>query len=130
MGSYNYYKMFGCFNRKFKISESEPPPDVREAFWRYTGGGQQMTAEQLLKFMVQHQEEYNCTEVDVHTIMQHIFHRRHQHIQQEKRLLNFSLEDFFYFLFQDDLNGPINPQVSFLLHFSIFNFQNMLKSYV
>ncbi|XP_042051444.1 phosphoinositide phospholipase C 6-like isoform X1 [Salvia splendens] len=113
MGSYNYYKMFGCFNRKFKISESGPPPDVREAFWRYTAGGGQMTADQLLKFMVQHQEDSNCTAVGVEDIMQHVFHRRHHHHHhhQETKNLNFTLEDFFYFLFQDDLNGPINPQV-------------------
>ncbi|XP_047955534.1 phosphoinositide phospholipase C 6-like isoform X2 [Salvia hispanica] len=109
MGSYNYYKMFGCFNRKFKISESEPPPDVKEAFWRYSAGAQQMTAEQLLKFMVQHQEEYNCTAVDVAEIMRHVFHRRHHEL--EVMSLSFTLEDFFYFLFQDDLNGPINPLV-------------------
>ncbi|XP_042030964.1 phosphoinositide phospholipase C 6-like [Salvia splendens] len=108
MGSYNYYKMFGCFNRKFKISESEPPPDVKEAFWRYSAGAQQMSAEQLLKFMVQHQEEYNCTAEDVADIMRHVFHRRHHQLEMS---LSFTLEDFFYFLFQDDLNGPINPEV-------------------
>ncbi|KAI3458550.1 hypothetical protein Pfo_015213 [Paulownia fortunei] len=85
MGSYNYYKMFGCFNRKFKISESEPPPD----------------------FLVQHQREEGCTVVDVEAIMQHVFHHRHH---SDKRH-SFTLEDFFYFLFHDDLNGPINPQV-------------------
>lgn len=108
--SFNYYKMFGWFNRKFKISESEPPPDVREAFWRYTGGETHMTAEHLFRFMVQHQEDFNCTEADVEAVMQHVFHRRH-HRRREKDQ-HFSLEDFFYYLFQDDLNGPINAQVS------------------
>ncbi|KAK6135809.1 hypothetical protein DH2020_030504 [Rehmannia glutinosa] len=106
MGSYNYYKMFGCFNRKFKISESEPPPDVREAFWRYADGGAHMTADQLRNFMVQHQREEGCTAVDVEGIMQHVFNHRHH----AERRHHFTLEDFFYFLFHDDLNGPINPQ--------------------
>ncbi|KAL3630581.1 hypothetical protein CASFOL_023565 [Castilleja foliolosa] len=63
MGSYNYYKMFGCFNRKFKISESEPPPDVREAFWRFADGADHMSADQLHNFMVQHQRDEHCTAV-------------------------------------------------------------------
>ncbi|KAL6545167.1 Phosphoinositide phospholipase C 6 [Orobanche hederae] len=107
MGSYNYYKMFGCFNRKFKISESEPPPDVREAFWLYADGSEQMTADQLHKFMVQHQLEEGCTALDVEAIMQSVFSHRHR----PDRRHHFTLEDFFYYLFRDDLNGPINPQV-------------------
>ncbi|EPS71356.1 hypothetical protein M569_03403 [Genlisea aurea] len=107
MGSYNYYKMFGCFNRKFKISESEPPPDVREAFWRFTEGDSEMTPDQLLKFMVHHQREESCTAADVESIMNHVLHRRYH--SDTRR--NFTLEDFFYFLFQDDLNGPIFPKV-------------------
>ncbi|KAL7107654.1 hypothetical protein ABFS83_06G067900 [Erythranthe nasuta] len=107
MGSYNYYKMFGCFNRKFKISESEPPPDVREAFWRYSDGGSHMSADQLHQFLVNHQQEDSCTALDVEAIMQHVFHHRHH---SDKRH-TFNLEDFFYFLFHDDLNGPINTQV-------------------
>ncbi|KAL2227419.1 phosphoinositide phospholipase C 6 [Sesamum indicum] len=107
MGSYNYYKMFGCFNRKFKVSESQPPPDVREAFWRYTDGGSSMTAEQLLKFLVEYQKEESSTAEDAEAIMQHVFHHRHH---TDKRH-TFTLEDFFYFLFQDELNGPIDPRV-------------------
>ncbi|KAL8539212.1 hypothetical protein ACS0TY_000999 [Phlomoides rotata] len=107
MGSYNYYKMFGCFNRKFKISESEPPPDVREAFWRYADGSPHMTADQLLNFMVTHQKEDGITALDVEAMMLQVFRHRHH---SEKRQ-HFSLEDFFYFLFHDDLNGPIIPEV-------------------
>ncbi|KAL0401209.1 UNVERIFIED_CONTAM: Phosphoinositide phospholipase C 2 [Sesamum latifolium] len=107
MGSYNYYKMFGCFNRKFKVSEAQPPPDVREAFWRYTDGSSSMTAEQLLKFLVEYQKEESSTAEDAEAVMQHVFHHRHH---TDKRH-TFTLEDFFYFLFQDELNGPIDPRV-------------------
>ncbi|KAL0317074.1 UNVERIFIED_CONTAM: Phosphoinositide phospholipase C 6 [Sesamum angustifolium] len=107
MGSYNYYKMFGCFNRKFKVSESQPPPDVREAFWRYTEGSSSMTAEQLLKFLVEYQKEESSSAEDAEAIMQYVFHHRHH---TDKRH-TFTLEDFFYFLFQDELNGPIDPRV-------------------
>ncbi|KAG8380820.1 hypothetical protein BUALT_Bualt06G0056200 [Buddleja alternifolia] len=107
MGSYNYYKMFGCFNRKFKISEAEAPPDVREAFRLYAEGGTHMRADQVLRFLVEHQGEDGCTAADVDVIMQNVFHHRHS---SDKRL-GLTLEDFFYFLFQDHLNGPLNNQV-------------------
>ncbi|CAA0834407.1 Phosphoinositide phospholipase C 6 [Striga hermonthica] len=110
MGSYNYYKMFGCFNRKFKISESEPPPDVREAFWRYAEGSDHMTADQLHRFMVDHQHDVACTTSHVEAVMQAVFSHRH-HSDSRRHHHHFTLEDFFYFLFQDDLNGPISPTV-------------------
>ncbi|KAK6122043.1 hypothetical protein DH2020_044214 [Rehmannia glutinosa] len=100
--------MFGCFNRKFKITESQPPPDVRAAFGRYAEGGAHMTADQLVKFLVDYQKEEGRTAADAEAIMQNVFHRRH-HIGGRRHGL--TLEDFFDFLFQDDLNGPINSQV-------------------
>ncbi|KAM3357076.1 phosphoinositide phospholipase C 6 [Capsicum galapagoense] len=107
--SYNYYRMFGCFNRKFKIREMEPPPDVRDAFCRYTRRGTQMNADQLLRYLVEVQGEEGCTIKDAEQIIQQVASRRHHLI----RRLNHSLEldDFLYFLFQDDLNGPIKSQV-------------------
>ncbi|KAL3834841.1 hypothetical protein ACJIZ3_009577 [Penstemon smallii] len=107
MGSYNYYKMFGCFNRKFKISESEPPPDVKGAFRRYAEGAVHMKADQLLKFLVEYQGEHGCTIADAEAIIQHVCHHRHHNTKRH----GLTLEDFFHFLFQDDLNGPINSQV-------------------
>lgn len=109
MGSYNYYRVFGCFKRKFKIRELEPPPDVREAFRRYADGADQMTAAQLLKFLVEYQGEEGSTVADAEAIMHKVLRRRH-HMGQRYGL---TLDDFFEFLFQDELNGPINPKVSF-----------------
>ncbi|KAK4480705.1 hypothetical protein RD792_013787 [Penstemon davidsonii] len=99
--------MFGCFNRKFKINEPEPPPDVRAAFIRYAEGAANMTADQLLKFLVEYQREEGCTPADVAAIMQQVCKNRH-HSSTRRGL---TLEDFFYFLFQEDFNGPINLQV-------------------
>ncbi|KAL0452733.1 UNVERIFIED_CONTAM: Phosphoinositide phospholipase C 6 [Sesamum latifolium] len=109
MGSYNYYRMFGCFNRKFKISEWQPPPEVGGAFRRYAEGADYMTADQLRKFLVEYQreDEEGCSAADAEAIMQKVFQRRHQ----TSRRRGLTLDDFFYFLFQDDLNGPINSQV-------------------
>ncbi|GFP97643.1 phosphoinositide phospholipase c 6 [Phtheirospermum japonicum] len=108
MGSnYNHYKMFKYFNRKFKISEKQPPPDVTAAFRRYAEGAEDhMTADQLLKFLVDYQGEVGRTAADAAAIMQNALHHRHH----SDRRHGLSLEDFFDFLFQDDLNGPINSQ--------------------
>lgn len=120
--SYNYYRMFGCFNRKFKIREREPPPDVRNAFFRYTGKANQMNADQLFRYLVEVQGEEECTIKDAEQIIQNVASRRHHLI----RRLNHSLEldDFFFYLFQDDLNGAIKSQVLlplFLLFYVILN---------
>ncbi|XP_071929923.1 phosphoinositide phospholipase C 6-like [Coffea arabica] len=109
MGSYNYYRMFGCFNRKFKISETEPPPDVMSAFHKYAGGGTHMTPDQFARFLVEYQGEEGCTLADAERLMHIVIQRRHHLTKYTRRGLD--LEDFFYFLFQDDLNGPIKTQV-------------------
>ncbi|KAL3521211.1 hypothetical protein ACH5RR_019360 [Cinchona calisaya] len=109
MGSYNYYKMFGCFNRKFKVSETEPPPDVMDAFHKYSEGGTQMTADQFVRFLVEYQGEEGCNVDDAERIMHLVVHRRHHLTKYTRR--GFALEDFFYFLFLDDLNGPIKSLV-------------------
>ncbi|EYU22354.1 hypothetical protein MIMGU_mgv1a001900mg [Erythranthe guttata] len=101
--NYNVYKVLGCFSRKFKITDSQPPPDVREAFWRYAEGAPQMTADQLLKFLVDSQREEGYTVADAEAIIQNVFRRR-SHVSRRNGL---TLEDFFDFLFQDDLNAPI-----------------------
>lgn len=105
MDSYDSYKMFGLFRRKFKIRDPGPPPDVREAFRQYAEGVDHMSADQLFDFLVDHQEEC-CSAADAEAILQKVLHRRDGRVEAK-----ITLEDFFYFLFQDDLNGPINVQV-------------------
>ncbi|OMO76015.1 C2 calcium-dependent membrane targeting [Corchorus olitorius] len=108
-GSYNY-KMFNFFNRKFKINEVEPPSDVKKAFADFTDDGStHMTAEQLKQFMVVHQGEVNCTLEDAERLIQEVVSRRH-HVTKFARH-SLTLDDFFHFLFFDDLNGPIHTQV-------------------
>ncbi|KAH0689458.1 hypothetical protein KY289_016816 [Solanum tuberosum] len=111
MGSYNYYKVLGCFNRKFKISETGPPPDVSNAFSLYTEKGSHMTGDQLGRFMVEYQGEKECTINDAEQIIQEVVNRRHHLTKYTKNAHSFELEDFFYYLFQDDLNAPIKSQV-------------------
>ncbi|KAL7147867.1 hypothetical protein ABFS83_06G137900 [Erythranthe nasuta] len=123
--NYNVYTVLGCFSRKFKITDSQPPPDVRAAFWRYAEGAPQMTAVQFLKFLVDCQREEGYTVADAEAIIQNVFRRR-SHVSRRNGL---TLEDFFDFLFQDDLNAPIISQVHHdmsgpLQHYFIFTGHN------
>ncbi|XVF24135.1 hypothetical protein REPUB_Repub13aG0101200 [Reevesia pubescens] len=107
-GSYNY-KMFNFFNRKFKINEVEPPSDVNKAFVGFTDDSTHMTAEQLKWFLVVHQGEVDSTSEDAQSIIENVVNRRHHVTKFARHSLN--LDDFFQFLFFDDLNGPIQTQV-------------------
>ncbi|KAJ6432515.1 hypothetical protein OIU84_019702 [Salix udensis] len=109
MGSYNY-KMFSLFNRKFKITEAEPPKDVKLVFYKFSDGGPHMMADQLQRFLVLHQDELDCTLEEAEKIMEEVINRRH-HLTRYSRL-SLNLDDFFHFLLYDDLNGSITSQVT------------------
>ncbi|KAK9742350.1 hypothetical protein RND81_03G166100 [Saponaria officinalis] len=102
-GNHHNYKMFMCFNRKFQINESRPPFDVVEAFSMYAKKGTHMDAAQFHRFLVDHQAE-DCSEAEadrlLHDILRSRKHRKHA----------LTLEDFFFFLF-DDFNGPVVNKV-------------------
>lgn len=120
LGSYNY-RMFNFFNRKFKITEAEPPADVKEIFAKFSGGQRQMSVEQFRRFLVLHQDLMDCTLADAQRIVEDLIKKRH-HETKYKNRRGFTLEDFFHFLLFDDLNGPIIPQVSSpVLSFCSFN---------
>ncbi|CAI0415841.1 unnamed protein product [Linum tenue] len=107
-GSYNY-KMFSVFNRKFKITEPEPPADVQNLFAEYSEGRQEMTANQFRSFLTDHQSEHDCTLEEAERLVAEILQRRHHSTAYVDNGLK--LDDFFEFLLSDDLNGPINKQV-------------------
>ncbi|RID61419.1 hypothetical protein BRARA_E00571 [Brassica rapa] len=123
-GSYNY-KMFKCFNRKFKINEVQPTDDVRDAFCQFAvgcggGGGDGdssdgdassgvMGAEQLCSFLDDHQGDSGTTVAEAQRLIDDVIRRRHHVTRFTRHGLN--LDDFFNFLFYDDLNPPITPHV-------------------
>ncbi|CAN7008109.1 unnamed protein product [Brassica oleracea var. botrytis] len=123
-GSYNY-KMFKCFNRKFKINEVQPTDDVRDAFCQFAvgcggGGGDGdssdgdassgvMGAEQLCSFLDDHQGDSGTTVAEAQRLIDEVIRRRH-HVTRFTRH-GLDLDDFFNFLFYDDLNPPITPHV-------------------
>ncbi|GAB2216411.1 hypothetical protein Droror1_Dr00024184 [Drosera rotundifolia] len=112
MASYDY-KMFMCLTRKFKIHEIQPPFDVREAFATYGEGSCYMNAAQLRHFLFEFQgeEDGDGNEVVAEGIIQNVLQLRRHISKLVSKQKGLSLEDFFFFLFDDDLNGPIKTQV-------------------
>uniref|UniRef100_A0A5B6YSH2 Phosphoinositide phospholipase C n=1 Tax=Davidia involucrata TaxID=16924 RepID=A0A5B6YSH2_DAVIN len=106
MGS---YRICVCFTRKFRITEAEPPPDVKEAFKKYSEGGVHMTAEQLRRFLVEIQGESGATISDAERIVEQLLQKRH-HIAKFTRH-SLTLDDFHHYLFSADFNPPIGSQV-------------------
>ncbi|XP_071732765.1 phosphoinositide phospholipase C 6-like isoform X7 [Rutidosis leptorrhynchoides] len=107
MGSYNYYKMFGCFNRKFKINEVGPPSDVVDVFKLYSGGEPEMSPDKFLRFLIEFQGDRGTTSDDVERIMERVLNLSKSHLTRYV----FSVNDFFHYLLLDDINGPLKTQV-------------------
>lgn len=110
MGSHSY-KMFMCFNRKFKITEAQPPCDVTEAFSHFTDNGAYMNAAQLRRFLVEFQAEDAAamTDAAASRVLDQILQRRRHLSKFTKQAL--TLDDFFFYLFCNELNAPIDDQV-------------------
>ncbi|KAL7612428.1 hypothetical protein Lser_V15G08984 [Lactuca serriola] len=105
-GSYDYYKVFG-FNRKFKITERRPPPDVIDAFSLCTNRELQMSPDQFRRFLMEFQGEEDVAIDDAKQKMEQALH----HFRPNFTRCSFTIDDFFKYLFLDDLNGPITSQV-------------------
>ncbi|KAG2669958.1 hypothetical protein I3760_14G061100 [Carya illinoinensis] len=104
------YRMCVCFTRKFKIKESGPPPDVKEAFKQYAEGGNYMTVEQLHRFLVEVQGETGASISDAVLVVEQVLQKRH-HMSKYTRKHTLSLDDFHYYLFSMELNPPIVDEV-------------------
>ncbi|KAI3682129.1 hypothetical protein L2E82_50161 [Cichorium intybus] len=106
------YSVCWFFTRKFKISDAEPPTDVKEAFKKYSGDGIQMTADQLRRFLKEYQcdDSHDASISKAERIVEQTLHKRH-HLAKLINRKALSLEDFYHFLFSTDLNPPIKSQV-------------------
>lgn len=113
-GSYNY-KMFKCFNRKFKVTEVEPPAEVRAAFTRFSIGRSTMTADQFRLFLIEHQGQdgSSAAEDAERTVKEALLQRREKDGSSPggEGGEGICLDEFFRFLLSCDLNGPIHRKV-------------------
>lgn len=114
MGS---YRMCVCFTRRYRITEAEPPSDVKEAFKKYSEGGTHMNAEQLRRFLAEVQADEPATVDDAERILEEVHRRRHHHITKFRKH-SLTLDDFHHYLFSADFNPPISDQVLILCFFS------------
>lgn len=121
------YRMCVCFTRRFKVTEADPPPDVKAAFNKYSEGGVNMTAEQFRRFLAEVQGEAGATIADAERIVEQILHKRHHIVKFTRHTL--TLEDFHHFLFSVDFNPPIGSEVQHdmtapLSHYFIYTGHN------
>lgn len=98
-----------CFSDKCRMNRGAPPPDVVTTFVKYTEGGNHMSAEQLCRFLVEVQGETELLVSDAEKIIERITSERHHITKFLRHSLN--LDDFFSFLFSDDLNHPVVSEV-------------------
>ncbi|CAN1221691.1 Phosphoinositide phospholipase C 2 [Linum grandiflorum] len=99
--SKQYFKVCFCFRRIFRLTEAEPPEDIKFLFDRYSRDGT-MTVEDLTRFLVEIQGEYTASHDDALAIFNSL---KHLHIFQ-RRGLHF---DAFYRYLLGDLNLAIPP---------------------
>ncbi|CAB4312679.1 unnamed protein product [Prunus armeniaca] len=106
------YRMCLCFTRKFRVTEAEPPSDVKEAFNKYAEDATHMTAEQLRHFLVELQAEGSGTSAsEAERIVEQVLQKRHNIAKLISRRTLLTLDDFHHYLFSPDLNPPIRAQV-------------------
>ncbi|KAK4757631.1 hypothetical protein SAY87_018932 [Trapa incisa] len=100
------YRVCLCFRRKFRLTASEVPEEIKSLFGKYSGGGF-MTADQLRKFLIEVQGEENATMEDAHEIIDRLREQRHLGVFHRKG--GVTLEAFFWYLF-GDMNPPLPPK--------------------
>ncbi|KAK4606083.1 hypothetical protein RGQ29_000383 [Quercus rubra] len=105
------YRICMCFKRKYKVKETGPPQEVKEAFKKYTEGGNQMTVEQLTRFLVEFQGESGASISDAGQIVEQLLQKRYAVGTKYTKKYTLTLDDLHRYLFSPDLNPPIGDQV-------------------
>ncbi|KAF6153631.1 hypothetical protein GIB67_027498 [Kingdonia uniflora] len=101
MASKQTFKVCFCFRRRFKITVSEAPEEIKTLFSRYSENGI-MSVDHLKRFMNECQGEEKATIEDAQAILDSL---KHLNIFQRKGM---NIEAFFRYLFSD-ANTPTSP---------------------
>lgn len=99
-----------CFTRRFSSTEVQPPADVRAAFAAHTEGATHMNADQLRRFLTEAQGEATPDDAD-RIIEQTIQLRPRQPFLAILSKPAMTVEDFYNYLFSEELNPPLRSQV-------------------
>ncbi|RRT82193.1 hypothetical protein B296_00020552 [Ensete ventricosum] len=111
MGSYTCCLFF---TRRFRSSETQPPADVRAAFATYAEGAAHMTADQLRSFMSEAQGG-DGAEANAERVMeQALLLRQRQPLLGKLAKPAFTVDDFYSYLFSEELNPPLASQVTMI----------------
>ncbi|KAI9157129.1 hypothetical protein LWI28_017327 [Acer negundo] len=94
------YKVCFCFQRRFHVTVSEAPADIKSLFREYSENGI-MTVDHLHRFLIDVQKEPNATKEEAQAIIDNL----HMNIFHRKAL---NLEGFFKYLFGVG-NPPLSP---------------------
>ncbi|WKA00625.1 hypothetical protein VitviT2T_018963 [Vitis vinifera] len=97
------YRVCFCFRRRFRLTVSEAPQEIKELFDRYSENGM-MSIDHLQRFLIEVQQEEKATVEDAQAILDSLHEFKHLNIFHRKAL---NLEAFFKYLF-----GDINPPLS------------------
>ncbi|KAK4750174.1 hypothetical protein SAY87_027623 [Trapa incisa] len=100
------YRVCLCFRRKFRLTVSEAPEEIKSLFRQYSENGI-MSIDQLRRFLVEVQGEENATTEDAQAIIDKLHEQWHLNIFQRKGV---TLEAFFWYLF-GDINPPLSPKI-------------------
>ncbi|QHN82039.1 Phosphoinositide phospholipase C [Arachis hypogaea] len=101
------YKVLNFLTRKFELKKQEPSLDIKEAFHMFAKGGEYMSNDQLLGFMLEHQGDKNCTLMDLEVVLLQIAGNSNTTSREQ----GLSLMEFINFLLLDDFNGPLKTEV-------------------
>ncbi|GLT89185.1 hypothetical protein SLE2022_071800 [Rubroshorea leprosula] len=98
MTSKQTYRVCFCFRRRFKLTVSEAPEEIKTLFEQYSENGI-MSVDQLQRFLIEVQKEDKASREDAQSIINSVkhFHRN-----------GLNLEGFFKYLFGED-NPPLSP---------------------
>ncbi|MED6191905.1 hypothetical protein PIB30_004983 [Stylosanthes scabra] len=89
------------------MKNQEPPLDIKEAFHKFSQGGVQMSNDQLLGFILEHQGDKNCTLMDLEVLLLQIAGNSNTATREQ----GLSQMYFINFLLLDDFNGPLKNEV-------------------
>ncbi|XP_044509248.1 phosphoinositide phospholipase C 2-like [Mangifera indica] len=100
------YRVCFCCRRRFHVSVSEAPEEIKSLFDQYSESGI-MTVDHLRRFLIEVQQEANVTREDAQAIFDGLREFKHLTIHHRRGL---NLEAFFKYLF-GDANPPLSPSI-------------------
>ncbi|XP_023534544.1 phosphoinositide phospholipase C 2-like isoform X1 [Cucurbita pepo subsp. pepo] len=100
------YRVCFCFRRRFRMTASEAPKEIKNLFDQYSENGI-MDADHLQRFLIDVQKEVKTTRDDAQNMIERCTNElKHLNIFHRKAL---NLEAFFKYLFSD-LNPPLESR--------------------